>query len=113
MALTHHVRLSQCRYNLLDWVFPTKTLATFLSKVASNQLLLAPCTLTAVFAWNLPLANQAMDLPKKLQNDMFPTLQNGKHLMGGEPVQQAFNSLIILINNIPLKTTTAGATCTP
>ncbi|GAX77904.1 hypothetical protein CEUSTIGMA_g5346.t1 [Chlamydomonas eustigma] len=64
-------------YNLLDWVFPTKTLANFLSKVASNQLLLAPCTLTAVFAWNLPLADKALDLPTKLQNDMFPTLQNG------------------------------------
>ena len=56
---------------------PVKGTLTFLSKVTANQLLLAPCTLTAVFSWNLPLAGRAAELPDKLKQDLFPTMMNG------------------------------------
>lgn len=64
-------------YNLLDHLMPIKTTATFLAKVASNQLLLAPVTLTAVFSWNLALTQQADGIAAKIQTDLLPTMVNG------------------------------------
>ena len=63
---------------MLDWTMPIKSLATFLCKVTANQLLLAPCTLTSVFTWNLALAGKADALPEKLKQDLIPTMMNGK-----------------------------------
>ncbi|GLC40747.1 hypothetical protein PLESTB_000026700 [Pleodorina starrii] len=64
-------------YNLLDWLMPVKTTATFLSKVAANQLVLAPITLSTVFAYNLALTGKADAISTKIRDDLWPTMQNG------------------------------------
>lgn len=51
-------------YSLLEHLMPARTVPNFVSKVAANQLLLAPVTLTVAFAWHLafsppPAAAQA------------------------------------------------------
>jgi len=67
---------------MLDWTMPTKSVVTFLSKVTANQLLLAPCTLTTVFAWNLALSGKADAIPEKIKQDLVPTMINGKSAGG-------------------------------
>ncbi|KXZ55548.1 hypothetical protein GPECTOR_2g1097 [Gonium pectorale] len=64
-------------YNLLDWLMPIKTTTNFLSKVAANQLILAPITLSSVFGYNLALTGRADAIPNKLRDDLWPTMQNG------------------------------------
>ncbi|KAG2451313.1 hypothetical protein HYH02_003919 [Chlamydomonas schloesseri] len=64
-------------YNLLDFLMPVKTTANFLSKVAANQLILAPITLTSVFGFNLALTGKADLIGDKIKNDLWPTMQNG------------------------------------
>jgi len=64
-------------YNLLDWLMPVRNTANFLLKVSANQLLLAPCTLSAVFSWNLTLMGQAEQIPDKIKRDLLPTAING------------------------------------
>ncbi|KAG2501722.1 hypothetical protein HYH03_000222 [Edaphochlamys debaryana] len=64
-------------YNLLEHLMPIKTTATFLTKVASNQLILAPITLSSVFAFNLALTGQAGNIGNKIRNDLWPNMQNG------------------------------------
>eukprot|EP00775_Hariotina_reticulata_P011773 gene11773-11918_t len=64
-------------YNLLDHLMPIKNTPNFLSKVALNQLALAPVVLAAVFAWNLGLTNQLAALPGKIGNDLLPSMING------------------------------------
>ena len=56
--------------------------------MAANQLLLAPCTLSAVFAWNLALMDKADQIPDKLQRDLLPTMMNGETLAAGARVLQ-------------------------
>ncbi|GIL52574.1 hypothetical protein Vafri_8399, partial [Volvox africanus] len=64
-------------YNLLDWLMPVKNTTNFLSKVAANQLILAPITLSTVFAYNLALLGRADAIPTKIRDDLWPTMQNG------------------------------------
>lgn len=64
-------------YNALDWMMPIRNNLNFFVKVASNQLVLAPCTLSAVFAWNLALMDRADQIPHKLKEDLVPTMMNG------------------------------------
>ena len=64
-------------YNALEFLMPTRSLVNFLIKVASNQLLLAPATLTAVFSWNLICQGKEKEIPGKLKNDLVPTMMNG------------------------------------
>lgn len=64
-------------YNLLDWMMPAKSTANFLSKVALNQLALAPVVLAVVFAWNLALTQQVQGIPAKIQRDLVPSMING------------------------------------
>jgi len=40
-------------YSLLEHLMPRRTVPNFVAKVAANQLLLAPVTLTVAFAWHL------------------------------------------------------------
>lgn len=61
----------------LESFFPKKSAAHFLTKVALNQLLLAPVVISVVFAWNLALQGQATELPAKLRRDFLPSLING------------------------------------
>lgn len=69
--------LCNARYNALEFLMPVKTIPTFLAKVTANQLLLAPCTLTAVFSWNLICQGKEKEIPGKLKNDLVPTMMNG------------------------------------
>lgn len=46
-------------YSLLEHAMPQRTVANFVSKVAANQLLLAPVTLTVAFAWHLVFSKAA------------------------------------------------------
>ncbi|KAG1676347.1 hypothetical protein FOA52_001142 [Chlamydomonas sp. UWO 241] len=64
-------------YNVLEWLMPLKNTTNFFCKVISNQLLLAPCTLTAVFAWTLTMRGQLEAVPDKLSADLWPTMVNG------------------------------------
>lgn len=64
-------------YNALEYLMPGRNVANFLTKVASNQLLLAPCTLTAVFSWNLICQGREGEIPGKLKSDLLPTMMNG------------------------------------
>ncbi|EFJ45923.1 hypothetical protein VOLCADRAFT_118277 [Volvox carteri f. nagariensis] len=64
-------------YNLLDWLMPVKNTTNFLSKVAANQLILAPITLSTVFSYNLALMGKAEAIPNKIRDDLWPTMQNG------------------------------------
>ncbi|GLI68084.1 hypothetical protein VaNZ11_012415, partial [Volvox africanus] len=64
-------------YNLLDWLMPVKNTTNFLSKVAANQLILAPITLSTVFTYNLALLGRADAIPTKIRDDLWPTMQNG------------------------------------
>jgi hypothetical protein len=44
-------------YSLLEHLMPARTAANFVCKVAANQLLLAPVTLTVAFAWHLAFSS--------------------------------------------------------
>lgn len=46
-------------YSLLEHLMPARTVPNFVSKVAANQLLLAPVTLTVAFAWHLAFSKAA------------------------------------------------------
>ncbi|KAL6755981.1 hypothetical protein V8C86DRAFT_2658701 [Haematococcus lacustris] len=64
-------------YNWLEWMLPMKTTASFLAKVTANQLMLAPVTLSSVFAWNLTLSGRAGQVADKIKDDLVPTMMNG------------------------------------
>ena len=48
-----------------------------MTKVALNQLCLAPVVIAGVFAWNLAMQGQLVEWPRKAQADFMPTLLNG------------------------------------
>lgn len=66
-------------YRFLAKTFPGRSVAPFLSKVAANQLVLAPIVLCSVFAWNLALAqpSKADQILPKIQRDLWPTMVRG------------------------------------
>lgn len=66
----------------LEGWFPLKSAPHFLTKVALNQLVLAPLVLTVVFSWNLALQRQAGEIPAKMRRDFLPSLFNGEGRRG-------------------------------
>lgn len=64
-------------YGLLDRSFPGRSTPAFASKVALNQLALAPVVLAVVFAWNLVPLGRGREWPAKVKNDLWPTMVNG------------------------------------
>lgn len=64
-------------YGLLDRSFPGRSTPAFASKVALNQLALAPVVLAAVFAWNLVPLGRGSEWPAKVKKDLWPTMVNG------------------------------------
>lgn len=48
------------------------------SQVVLNQVVLGPCVIAVVFAWNNLWQGQLSQLPKKYQNDALPTLFYGE-----------------------------------
>ena len=64
-------------YALLDRSFPGRSTAAFASKVALNQVALAPVVLAAVFAWNLVPLGRGGEWAGKVKRDLVPTMVNG------------------------------------
>ena len=70
-------------YRALDARFPGRAAANFVTKVALNQLCLAPVVIGAVFAWNLGLQAQLEQLPRKVKADFVPTMLDGARARRG------------------------------
>jgi protein Mpv17 len=64
-------------YGLLARTFPGTSIPMFATKVALNQLCLAPITISVVFSWNMALAGQLDQLPDKFRRDFLRTMVNG------------------------------------
>ncbi|CAI5503270.1 unnamed protein product [Closterium sp. Naga37s-1] len=65
-------------YQCLDRMLPAPTLTNFVLKVTANQVVLGPCVLLVVFAWNMAWMGKAKDIPDKYRRDFFPALVDGK-----------------------------------
>ncbi|CAI5960274.1 unnamed protein product [Closterium sp. NIES-64] len=50
-------------YQCLDRMLPAPTLTNFVLKVTANQVVLGPCVLLVVFAWNMAWMGKAKDIP--------------------------------------------------
>jgi protein Mpv17 len=46
-------------------------------QVVLNQIVLGPCVIAVIFAWNNLWLGKLSELPSKYQNDALPTLLNG------------------------------------
>ncbi|XP_020517797.1 PXMP2/4 family protein 4 [Amborella trichopoda] len=68
---------SHAWYQLLDSTLPKQTLENLTLKVILNQVVLGPCVIAVIFAWNNLWIGRLSELPKKYQNDALPTLFNG------------------------------------
>ncbi|CAA6661142.1 unnamed protein product [Spirodela intermedia] len=64
-------------YQLLDRSLPGQTFVNLSAKVVLNQIVLGPCVIAVVFAWNNLWQGQLSQLPKKYQKDALPTLFYG------------------------------------
>ncbi|KAE8800188.1 protein Mpv17 [Hordeum vulgare] len=64
-------------YQFLDRCMPQPTLATLSAKVLLNQIVLGPCVISVIFAWNNLWLGKLSELPSKYQNDALPTLLDG------------------------------------
>lgn len=64
-------------YQFLDHHLPQPTVQNLLLKVLLNQIILGPCVIAVVFAWNNLWQGKLSELPKKYQNDALPTLLYG------------------------------------
>ncbi|XP_047054909.1 protein Mpv17-like [Lolium rigidum] len=64
-------------YQFLDQTMPKQTLASLSTKVVLNQIVLGPCVIAIIFAWNNLWLGKLSELPSKYQNDALPTLLNG------------------------------------
>lgn len=61
-------------YQYLDRCMPKQTLQNVLTKVLLNQIVLGPCVIAVVFAWNNLWQGKVSELPNKYQKDALPTL---------------------------------------
>ncbi|KAJ1285244.1 hypothetical protein BS78_03G265200 [Paspalum vaginatum] len=64
-------------YRFLDRCMPKQTLVNMSVKVTLNQIVLGPCVIAVVFAWNNLWLGKLSELPSKYQNDALPTLLYG------------------------------------
>ncbi|KAJ4841803.1 hypothetical protein Tsubulata_037976 [Turnera subulata] len=64
-------------YQFLDRCLPLPTLKNLLLKVLLNQIILGPCVIVVVFAWNNLWQGRLSQLPEKYRKDAFPTLLYG------------------------------------
>ncbi|GLU09752.1 hypothetical protein SLE2022_265950 [Rubroshorea leprosula] len=64
-------------YHYLDHCLPGLTVKNITLKVLLNQIVLGPCVIAVVFAWNNLWQGKLSELPKKYQRDALPTLFNG------------------------------------
>ncbi|XP_010924717.1 protein SYM1 isoform X2 [Elaeis guineensis] len=68
---------SQAWYQFLDRCMPKQTLVNLSIKVLLNQIVLGPCVIAVVFAWNNLWLGKLSQLPSKYQKDALPTLFYG------------------------------------
>ncbi|GAB4849605.1 hypothetical protein Ancab_004400 [Ancistrocladus abbreviatus] len=66
-------------YQYLDRYLPQQTVENLLLKVILNQIILGPCVIAVVFAWNNLWLGKLSKLPMKYQNDFLPALLNGEN----------------------------------
>lgn len=64
-------------YQFLDRCMPKQTVQNVFTKVLLNQIVLGPCVIAVVFAWNNLWQGKLAELPKKYQKDALPTLLFG------------------------------------
>ncbi|XP_038681921.1 protein Mpv17-like [Tripterygium wilfordii] len=64
-------------YRYLDRCMPQQTVQNIMLKVLLNQIVLGPCVIAVVFAWNNLWQGKLSQLPSKYQNDALPTLLYG------------------------------------
>lgn len=64
-------------YNYLEHVMPKKSVANLMLKVLLNQIVLGPCVIGVVFAWNSIWQGKISQLPNMYQKDALPTLLYG------------------------------------
>ncbi|KAM7497963.1 hypothetical protein LguiA_022377 [Lonicera macranthoides] len=64
-------------YQFLDHCMPKQSVPNVLTKVLLNQIVLGPCVIAVVFAWNNLWQGKLAELPDKYQKDALPTLLFG------------------------------------
>jgi len=64
-------------YQFLDRCMPKQSFVNLSVKVILNQIVLGPCVIAVVFAWNNLWLGKLSELPSKYQNDALPTLLYG------------------------------------
>ncbi|KAK5775721.1 uncharacterized protein LOC108478237 [Gossypium arboreum] len=64
-------------YKYLDHCLPHQTPQNIILKVLLNQIVLGPCVIGVVFAWNNLWLGKLSELPNKYQKDALPTLFYG------------------------------------
>ncbi|KAF3444935.1 hypothetical protein FNV43_RR14628 [Rhamnella rubrinervis] len=67
-------------YQYLDHSLPKQTVGNLIMKVLLNQIVLGPCVIAVVFAWNDLWKGKLSQLPDKYQKDALPTLLYGWYL---------------------------------
>ncbi|XP_038997900.1 protein Mpv17-like isoform X1 [Hibiscus syriacus] len=61
-------------YKYLDHCLPHQTTQNIMLKVLLNQIVLGPCVIAVVFAWNNLWLGKLSELPNKYQKDALPSL---------------------------------------
>ncbi|XP_078151557.1 peroxisomal membrane 22 kDa (Mpv17/PMP22) family protein [Carex rostrata] len=64
-------------YQILDRCMPQPSFVNISVKVILNQIVLGPCVIAIIFAWNNLWLGKLSDLPSKYQKDALPTLLYG------------------------------------
>ncbi|KAK2434691.1 Peroxisomal membrane 22 kDa (Mpv17/PMP22) family protein [Trifolium repens] len=64
-------------YQLLDHYLPKPNVQNLMLKVLLNQIVLGPCVIAVVFAWNNLWQQKLSELPEKYKRDAIPTLLYG------------------------------------
>nr|GMN67727.1 hypothetical protein TIFTF001_036790 [Ficus carica] len=64
-------------YQYLDRYLPKPTVRNLMLKVLLNQIVLGPCVIAVVFAWNNLWQRKLAQLPDKYKKDALPTLLYG------------------------------------
>ncbi|MED6111796.1 hypothetical protein PIB30_055624 [Stylosanthes scabra] len=68
-------------YQCLEHFFPKPSVQNIMLKVLLNQIILGPCVIAVVFAWNNLWLGKVKELPQKYQRDALPTLLYGTNLI--------------------------------
>ncbi|KAI5393610.1 hypothetical protein KIW84_060655 [Lathyrus oleraceus] len=64
-------------YQLLDHCLPKPNVQNLMLKVLLNQIVLGPCVIAVVFAWNNLWQQKLSELPEKYRRDALPALLYG------------------------------------